>query len=113
MALPFKPEDIPLTRMTQTYPGIAKACLMVALDNGGINRERPIGMWAGEFSHWLEHFHPIAPLEPIEKWYAQLTDEQVEVVCTDTEDPSFAALHREAPVGALDLLSNYFDPGPC
>lgn len=107
--------NIPITRMTQSYPFIAKACLLIALDNGRVNRQEPIGMWAGNFSHWLESFRPTGPtgvreadLLAINEWIAGLTEEHLDVLCADHDNPAYWGLSQAAPRGVMDLLGSYY-----
>lgn len=102
--------DLPITPIIRRYPAIAKACFLIALDNGGIRRDRSVLKWAGEFSRWLER--RAEPLAEINRWLGDLTDEQLDTVCTGEATEADAAL-AAAPAFTQSLLNKYFDPGPC
>jgi hypothetical protein len=89
------------------FAGIERAAILIALDNGGINRFRPEAKVRKEFAHWIET-QPQEMLPPIDAWLASLTDEQLELVCCDTENGGHELL-LSAPPFTDDLLNTYFD----
>lgn len=89
------------------YPGIARATLLIALDNGGINRNRSEEQQRVDLAKWIDRGGH-GPLAPIDNWLAGLTNEQLEIVCCG-EDRERAAVMVYAPRGTDDLLNAYFD----
>lgn len=91
-----------------TYPGIARACLLIALDSGGINRDRSERKQASDFKRWIARQD--GPLVEIDTWLAGLTDDELEIVCCGGQgEPEQVALMAHAPAFADDLLDAYFD----
>lgn len=62
------------------YPGIERAALLIALDNGGINRFRPQKQQAKELKWWLTK-QPEEVLRSVDEWLSGLFDEQLNEVC--------------------------------
>lgn len=90
------------------YPGIRRACFLIALDNGGINRDRSEAQWDREFARWIGRRDDKNALAPIDAWLASLTDEALDTVCCG-EHSEVAAAMRKAPPFTDDLLNNFFD----
>lgn len=89
--------------------GIEKACLLVALDNGGINRTRSAARQSLEFKRWLAK-QEYPNLSEIDAWLCALTDEQLEMFCCGgTGEPEVDAFRATAPAFADDILTAYFD----
>lgn len=88
------------------YPHIAKACLLIARDNGGINRNRSV-VQALDFAEFIGGHH--APLEAIDAWLGTLSDEQLETVCCGEASEGAAILATGAPAGTNELLNDYFE----
>lgn len=91
------------------WPNIYRACLEIALDNGGINRFRTSDAQEVEFEQWIAR-QPHEPLPAIEAWLGTLSDEQISTVacgCQDDDEPK--ALLALAPPFTDDLLTRYFD----
>jgi len=89
------------------YPNIYRAALEIALDNGGINRTRPVEQQEAEFYRWLAQ-QPSDPLPAIETWLATLTDDQLQSAVSGAE-PEDQALLATAPPFTDDLLTRYFE----
>jgi hypothetical protein len=93
---------------TLSYAGIARACFLIALDNGGINRGRSVRKWRGDYERWIAI--QAGPLAEISSWLADLPDEQMELVCGGGEDePETIAARADAPAFTDALLTSYFD----
>jgi len=89
------------------YPGIARAALAIALDNGGINRGRTVAKQRRDLERFLAK-RPDEMLLPIDAWLSKLTDEQMSVICCGEHEEMRAALVA-APPFTDDLLAEYFD----
>jgi len=89
------------------YPGIERAAYLIALDNGGINRNRSEDQQKAELAEWLNRPLPF-DLPAIDAWLAGLTDDQLEVACCG-EHYEMAVLMKEAPPGTDKFLNDYFD----
>lgn len=96
--------------MSETrFPGIYRACLLIALDNGGINRTRSVERQRREYERWLSS-HPDEMLQPIDAWFTSLSDEDLDMVCTGgTGEPEVEALRAQGPPFSDDLLNDYFE----
>jgi len=92
---------------TEQYPGLARATLLIALDNGGINRGRSVEKQRRDVARFLAK-RPSELLEPIDAWLSQQTDEQMETICCGEHTEVQAAL-AGAPPFTDDLLNEYFD----
>lgn len=91
------------------YPGIARACLLIALDNGGINRERPVARQRRDMERWIAK-QPQEILPAIDAWLAALSDEDLDAFCCGGEDePETEAIRATAPPFTDQLLNDYFD----
>lgn len=93
--------------MAEQFPNIYRAALEIALDNGGINRHRPVEQQEREFHQWLAK-QPSEPLPAIEAWFAGLTDEQMQSAVSGAE-PEDQALLATSPPFTDDLLTRYFE----
>ena len=95
--------------MTDRYPGIAKACFEIAIDNGGINRFRPELDQRQAFEAWL----PTQPQEwlgSIETWLSSLSDADLQLVASGGQDePETIAIRAKEPPFTDDLLTAYFN----
>lgn len=89
------------------FPNIYRAALEIALDNGGINRTRPVEQQRREFYQWLAK-QPSEPLPDIEAWFGTLNDEQLRSAVSGAE-PEDQALLATAPPFTDDLLTRYFE----
>ncbi len=91
------------------YPGISRACLEIALDNGGINRGRPLKQQQRELARFLER-QPQEILPAIDAWLSGLSDDDLSTVCCGGQDePETQALRAKAPPFTDQLLNDYFD----
>lgn len=94
---------------TAKFPGIRRAALEIALDNGGINRFRSARQQGREFARWLAR-QPEEILAPIDAWLSGLSDEEMfELCCGGQDEPEVEALRRKAPPFTDKLLNDYFD----
>lgn len=97
-----------MTAVTK-YPGIYRAALEIALDNGGINRSRPVEQQRREFSRFIER-QPQEILPAIDAWLAGLSDEDITELCCGGEgEPGPDAIRKNAPPFTEQLLNDYFD----
>jgi hypothetical protein len=102
-----------------TFPGITKAALSIAYDNGGINRFRSEADCLHELAEyidreWLSADHTglrtilWANLINMDRWIDELSDEQLETVCNGEETEVKAAMIA-APYGTDELLNGIFE----
>lgn len=89
------------------YPGIYKAALLIALDNGGINRARSRDRQKREFERWLPS-QPADIFPAIDEWLSSLSDDDLEIVCCGGDDEQDEIM-KSAPPFTDDLLNSYFD----
>ncbi len=89
------------------FPGIERALLLIALDNGGVNRDRPATQVRREIGDWLTK-QPADLLPEIDRWLAALNDDDLDTVCAG-EEGDRAVLLSGAPPFTDDLLSRYFN----
>jgi hypothetical protein len=89
------------------FPGISRAALEIALDNGGINRFRPPKQQQRELSKFLER-QPQEILPAIDAWLASLSDDDLSTACCG-EHSEMEAILLTAPPFTDQLLSDYFD----
>lgn len=91
------------------YPNIMRACQLIALDNGGINRFRSAEKQEREFTKWLSK-QDYPTLSEIEAWLETLTDGQIyDGVCGGEGEPEQVAVMSSAPPFTDDLLNAYFE----
>jgi hypothetical protein len=88
------------------YPGIAYACLLIALDNGRINRAEPFKLWQRDYERFIDGAD--GPLDQIDRWLLSLRGEQLETVCCGDRDDA-EPIMAEAPVFTEALLNGYFE----
>ena len=91
----------------EKWPGIKRAALEIALDNGGINRFRSEERQQREFRRWLEK-QPQELLPAIDAWLSGLSDEDLQTVC-DGEVTEADAILANGPPFTNQLLNDYFD----
>lgn len=89
-------------------PGIMKACTLIALDNGGINRDRSEMDQARELGMWLEEVEDQFDLPMIDAWLSSLSKEDLDIACGG-EDTEMEAIHKSGPPGSNEFLNLYFD----
>ena len=92
-----------------SYPGIARAAFEIAIDNGGINRNRSERQQEKEFQRWIAK-QPPDILPPIDAWLASLSDDDLQTFCSGGQDePETEAIRKHAPPFTDSLLNAYFD----
>lgn len=102
-------EDQPEPWEFLAFPHIARACFTIAIDNGGINRERGAHQWAADYTAFINSRMAMAEeLPKIDSWLADLSAEELDTVCTGEAGEADSILAR-GPVGARDILDDYFD----
>lgn len=91
------------------YPGIWRACFMIAVCNNGLRRDRPEAQIIEEYNGWMATREtPHAELQAINDWLAAFNDEELENIC-DGEETEVRAIMASAPPGTDDLLNRYFE----
>lgn len=91
------------------FAGIERAALLIALDNGGINRERSEHKFRKDFARWIER-QPQEPLPAIDAYLAGLSDEELNIVCCGgAGEPETEALLQRSPPFTDGLLNGYFE----
>lgn len=94
------------------FPNIAKACQIIALDNGGINRTRPAEDQQQEYVRWMEDRaqFQFPNADEIDAWLGTLSDEQMNDACCGGQgEPAQEAVMSEAPAFTDELLTAYFE----
>lgn len=91
----------------ERFPGFARAALLIALDNGGINRTRPETQMKREMREWMAK-QPAEILVPIDAWLTSLSGTDIDTVCCG-EASEAAALLASAPPLTDQMLNAYFD----
>lgn len=92
-----------------TFPGIRRAALLIAIDNGGINCIRSEQQQSRELEEWLAK-QPPEVIIPVDAWLATLTEEQLDLVCCGGEgEADTEAAKLGAPPFTNDVLNSYFD----
>lgn len=89
----------------ERYPGISRATLLIATDNGGINRDRSVKQQRKDLCRWLAG-QPTEMIEPIEAWLSKLSDDEMAIVCCDPDEGG--DLMKLAPPFTDDFLDRYF-----
>lgn len=103
----------------ERFPGLCRATLELAYDNGGINRDRSEDDCLHEFAlyleeHWLRAEHAglrtmlLCAVIVIDDWLSQLSDEDVNTACNG-EETEAAAILETAPHGTSDILDGIFE----
>ena len=91
------------------FPGIARAALEIALDNGGINRFRSETQQRRELSEFLER-QPQEILPAIDGWLSSLSHADLQNFCSGGEgEPEREAVAAFAPPFTDQLLNEYFE----
>lgn len=91
------------------HEGVARACFIVALDNGGINRDRSAAKWRRDYNRWLAK-QEFPNIEQIDAWFLSLSEGGLEEACVGgTGDPEVEAIRSTAPAFMDDVLNAYFD----
>lgn len=91
------------------YPGIARAALEMAYDNGGVTRDRPEGAIIQELGVVLaEGFDLAFDLNAISGWLLSLPDTQLNIAVAG-EYSEMVELMSGAPPGTNSLLNAIFD----
>ena len=91
------------------YPGIAAACFLIAIDNGGINRTRSADKQATDFGKWLA-MQDYPNIDEIDQFLSALSKEDLELLSVGgTGEPEVEAIRAKAPAFTDDLLNAYFD----
>ncbi|WAC26376.1 hypothetical protein [Ancylobacter sp. SL191] len=96
-----------MTAPGERFPGFARATLLIALDNGGINRGRSEAQMKRELRDWMAK-QPAEILPPIDAWLSGLHPRDLETVCCG-EASEAAALLATAPPFTDQMLNSYFD----
>lgn len=93
------------------YPGIARAALEMAYDNGGVNRHRPERVTMKELDIVLAGGIDVAfDLSAIDRWLTELSDDEL-LTAVAGEHSEVQELMTRAPPGTDELLNAIFD-GP-
>ena len=113
MTIPSHPTDAP------SFPGIVKAALLLALDNGGINRDRSQESCLQDLAahlnlHWLNARHSglrttqYVALKAIDAWLDGLSEDDLDTACNGEESEA-ATMVANAPHGTAELLNDIFE----
>lgn len=97
------------------FPGIRKAALEVAYDNGMINRFCPEDAWLRSLDNVLEAFtltREPGALQACDEWLESLGDDELnEFCCGGADEPEQQRLIASSPWGAVAdaLLNDIFE----
>lgn len=99
----------------ETYPGLKRAALEIAYDNGMINRFEPKAEYLSSLDQVLADYFP-ADLETWSKWLNDRSDEAIQII-TCGETTEMEALMAIAPTSTHgpslnDLLNAMFERPP-
>jgi len=83
-----------------------RACRLISLDNGGINRGRTAALQLRQARAFIAAYP--ADMAAIDKWLGGLTDDEMETICAGDADESVAIL-ATAPPFTDAFLNDYFD----
>lgn len=98
--------------MINDFPGLKKAFLEIAYDNGGINRERSEETMLEEASQFLYNNAFKFEYEPMSKWLDELSKEDLSTLCAGEHSEGQEILMRLPPLlrkRTDTLLNQYFD----
>jgi len=90
-----------------TYQNIAKACRLIAIDNGGIHRDRSVEKQARQYRSWIARRED-PTLAEIDGWLGGLSDTDLATACCGETSEAEAVLVT-APAFTDDLLNAYFE----
>jgi hypothetical protein len=94
---------------THRFPGIARAALEMAYDNGGINRMRSEQDALRDLDAILTDGADIAfDLPDIDRWLASLSDDDLQTVVAG-EETEAAQIIANAPGGTHQILEDIFE----
>ena len=94
--------------LKQRFPGIYKACLLIALDNNGIHCDRSEEDMAKELYDFMAERHKTYNLPEIDTWLNALSAEVLTNVCSGEEAEITAAMVG-SPENTNQFLQEYFD----
>ena len=95
----------------QRYPGLARAVLEMAYDNGGINRYRREADCLRELNEFLSDGPEVAfDLPRISAWLETLDKDTLETVVAG-EQTDAEAICANGPPGTHELLDDIFNAG--
>ena len=89
------------------FPGIAKAALLIAYDNGGINRHRTEREARDDLEKFLAS-QPNEILPAIDAWLLSLPADSLELVCAGDQNEADKIM-ISAPLFTDKLLNDYFE----
>lgn len=99
------------TAVVCPFPGLLKAIILMAYDNGGITRERSEQAVVDEFNEWLVEYSKEvsqAQLVEVDAWLAKLNPDALNIVCCGEESEQMTLL-EDAPTITENVLNDLFD----
>ena len=91
------------------YENLDRVLLEITLDNGGINRDRPVSQQRDEARAFLEK-HGEEELQLYEDWLTGFSRNDLQIIAVGGQDePETIKLRKGAPDGFNDFLNKYFD----
>lgn len=96
-----------ISRTDTTYPGIKKAALEIAYDNGAVNRGCTEEAVLKRLDDFLTNNEEI-DLKAIDEWLEGLEPEALNILCCG-DSGDIAHLVEQAPIYTEALLNNWFD----
>ena len=97
-----------MTNITRIYPGIERACVEMAYDNGGVHRGRSEQQVRKECRAFIETLNYKAYLPAIDQWLKDLDDETLSIAIAG-EYSEINELMEQAPPKTNKFLNEYFD----
>lgn len=111
-------EAVRAAKIIEHFPGLTRAAMEIAYDNGGINRTCSEEDLKGKLAVWLMDFCTIKHiglagtiawrLGQMDAWLAALSDEDIDTACAG-EDLDMRALLAKAPQGTDAMLLALFE----
>lgn len=94
--------------MKHMYAAIRRACFLIALDNGGVNRERSAKQIEREIGKFLDGHKYDQFLPDIDAYIAKLSKDELETLCCG-EESEIETMCLTAPPFTNEFLNDYFD----
>lgn len=89
-------------------PNIKRAALLIAYDNGMINRKQSEEQYLELVEKAISEFSFSS--EEIDTWLLSLTNGELNTICCgEVSDAQFVLEEQKAPAGTVDLLDRMFD----
>lgn len=100
-----------MRHVRQIYPGITRAAVEMAYDNGGVNRDRSEATVVRQLARFMDGIG-IEPwqLRDIDRWLTDLSEDDI-LTAVAGEETEMLELMRKGPPFAHKLLCDIFEAG--